>query len=143
MVSAFSVSLHGLPERLMELNLKFLVLDFESGNNNDGRQQLQQWYPGGEGYGRQQFRNINLQPQEHQILPQVGKYGGVQQLQQPPQGQIVRHGDHYHVQQQSDDLQQPRYKRQKQQQSYRDAGSWNNYNNEIQDFYRGNVRRDF
>jgi len=114
--------------------------EFKSGN---GRQQIQQqWYPGGEGYGRQQYRNINLQqPQERQILPQVGKYGGVQQLQQPPQGQIVHHGDHYHLQQQSEDL-QPRYKRQKQQQqSYQD--SWNSYNNEIQDFYRGNVRRDF
>ena len=72
----------------------------------------------------------------HQVIPQVAKYGG---LDQSRGGQIVQHGDHYHVQQPQQRLQQrpqqrPQYRGQE---AYQAQGAWQNYqHNEIQDFYR-------
>ena len=87
------------------------------------------WYgqQHGQGYGgaRQQYGG-----HVQQIVPQVGKY----QQQQQQQGQLVRHGDHYHVQQHPEQQQRPR----QDQRWYPGLD-----NNQIQDFYRGHGSRDF
>ena len=67
----------------------------------------------------------------HQVIPQVANYGG---LEQGRGGQIVQHGDHYHVQQQQ---QRPQQRQYRPQEAYQARGAWQNYQqNEIQDFYR-------
>jgi len=92
-------------------------------------------------YGQQQEYQYAPQQQQYfypgaqvqQMVPQVGKYGGA--AAQVGGQQIMRHGDHYHVQQ----PQQQRGRQQQQQQQY-----WGGYNNDLQDLYRQQGRqRDF
>jgi len=101
--------------------------------SNSGQQE---WYQPEQAASYDRRGQYNVQ----QIVPQVGKYQGHQQQYQ--QGQLLRHGDHYHVQ---EEQQQPRPKRQRQQQQHQQQEQyWNGFNNnEIQDFYRGHGRRDF